>query len=379
MTSYDGIVLGIGGVGSAALFHLASRGAKVLGLDRFPPGHDRGSSHGQTRLIRQAYYEHPDYVPLVRRAFTLWGELEALSGQRLYHQVGLLQIGPAAGEVLSGVRRTAREHQLPIENLSPEDCRERFPGFRVPDDWEAIFETRAGYLFVERAVLAHIEQAEKRGAEIKTGAAVRRWRAEAQGVVVETDGETFRADRLVIAAGPWAGEVLAGLNIPLEVRRKQLFWWPNPSGVYHADRGCPGFVYDLPRGFFYGIPAIDALGVKAAEHTGGDVVSDPLSVDRTCDESSRRRVAEFVAEFLPEALKRPSEFTTCMYTMTRDAHFVVDRHPAHPQVAFAAGLSGHGFKFTCVLGEALAQLALDGHSNLPMGFLSAGRPGLKEA
>ncbi len=181
----------------------------------------------------------------------------------------------------------------------------------------------------------------------------------------------------MIAAGPWAGQVLADLKIPFEVRRKPLFWFRTRSDVYRADQGCPAFLYDLADGCFYGVPQIDPLGIKVAEHTGGALVSDPLSVDREMDLKELERVAHFVSHYLGEAAPHCTNHAVCMYTMTPDAHFVVDRHPAHPQVAFAAGLSGHGFKFTCVLGEALSQLALDGRTSLPIGFLAADRPSLR--
>lgn len=387
MDRYDAIVLGTGGVGSAALMHLAARGATALGIDRFEPGHDRGSSHGQTRLIRQAYYEHPDYVPLLRRAFELWTRLEADAGQQLYHQVGLLQIGPPDGEVLQGVRASARQHALPIENLTAAESHRRFPGFRVDDDCEAIFETRAGYLLVERCVQAHASQAVRLGAHLHAGETVRDWRAEGTTVVVETDRGTYATSRLIVTAGAWAAPLLGQLRIPLEVRRKPLYWFRPQTDIYRADLACPAFLYDLekrgqnyfsaPAGCFYGVPQIDSAGIKVAEHTGGQVVADPLSVDRANDPADQQRVALFVERYLTQATTDCTDYTVCLYTMTPDRHFVVDAHPDHPQVVFAAGLSGHGFKFTGVLGEALSELALDGKTDLPIGFLSAGREGLR--
>jgi sarcosine oxidase len=377
MTRYDAIVLGTGGVGCAALFHLARRGARVLGIDRFAPGHDRGSSHGQTRLIRQAYYEHPNYVPLVLRAFELWHELEQLSGETLYNQVGLLQIGPPEGEVLSGVRASAQQHGLAIEELSARESSARFPGFRVPDSYEAIFEQRAGYLAVERCVIAHADQARRQGAELHDGETIIGWRSDGGGVVVETDLAKYSADRLVVCAGAWAGQLLGELDVAFEVRRKPLFWWQTRTATYRPESGCPGFLYDLPPGCFYGVPQIDSLGVKVAEHTGGAIVRDPLNVDRGVDLAERQRVADFVGEYLTDASATCVDSTVCMYTMTSDAHFVVDRHPLHPRVVFAAGLSGHGFKFTCVLGEVLAQLALDGRTELAIEFLASSRASLR--
>jgi monomeric sarcosine oxidase len=349
----------------------------VLGIDRFPPGHDRGSSHGQTRIIRQAYFEHPDYVPLVQRSFELWHELERLSGLTLFHQVGLVQAGPPDGEVMHGVRQSAALHNLPIENLTPRDAAGRFPGFAFRSDHEVVFESRAGYLLVESCVRAHAAQAQSHGAELRIGEEVRAWRITGDDVVVETDRDSYLADHLVICAGPWAGQVLADLQIPFEVRRKPLFWFQTRSEVYRAEQGCPAFLYDLEDGCFYGVPQIDPLGIKVAEHTGGAGVSDPLEVNRQLDVEELERVAHFVGHYIAEAATYCTNHAVCMYTMTPDAHFVVDRHPSHPRVAFAAGLSGHGFKFTCVLGEALAQLTLDGQSTLPIAFLSANRPALR--
>ncbi len=375
-TSYDAIVIGIGGVGSAALYHLATRGARVLGLDRFGPGHDRGSSHGQTRIIRLAYFEHPDYVPLLRRAYQLWSELGECRGRPLYHEVGLLQVGPPDGPVVSGVRRSAQEHGLEIEELSPSEIRRRFPGFHAPDEWHGVFERRAGYLEVEACVVAHLEEAIRLGAELRTGVTVQRWRADGDGLTVTTDAGQFHAERLVLAPGSWAPQLLGDLQLRLEVRRKSQFWYPS-SAEFHADRGCPAFLFDTPEGVFYGLPQIDERGLKVAEHTGGSLVADPLTVDRALEAAEQSRVERFLADHLPSVGRPLLHHSVCMYTLTPDEHFIVDRHPADPRVVLAAGLSGHGFKFTGVLGEALADLALEGSTRLPIGFLSLSRPSLR--
>lgn len=376
MNIYDAIVLGTGGVGSAALLHLAQRGARVLGLDRFPGGHDRGSSHGQTRIIRQAYFEHPDYVPLLRRAYELWAELESRCGEQLYRETGLVQIGPPDGVVLPGVLQSARQHNLEVVRLAPDDARRRFPGLQVPAGCEAVFERRAGYLLVERCVLAHLNEAARAGAELRTGEAVLDWRADDDAVTVRTDRSTYHAARLILAAGAWSRELLTELDIPLRVVRKHLHWYDNTDPRYRADAGCPTFLYELPDGCFYGFPQIDARGVKVAEHSGGETVVDPLNVDRTVAVDDQQRVARFVASHLPGVSARPTDHAVCMYTMSPDEHFLVDRHPAHPHVVLAAGLSGHGFKFTGVLGQVLAELALDGRTAQPIEFLSLGRLGL---
>lgn len=379
MSCYDAIVLGMGGVGSAALFHLARRGLRVLGIDRFSPGHDRGSSHGETRIIRQAYFEHPDYVPLLLRAYELWRELECESGDDLLRQVGLLQVGPPEGAVVRGVLEAARLHGLAVDSLTAVETEQRFPGFRVPEASVGVFEPAAGYLKVERCVLAHLAMAKRCGAEFRFGSAVVEWQTDGNGVVVRTEaGESYRAAKLIVTAGPWAPRMLADLGVPLEVRRKHVYWFPATEAAYHQDHGCPTYLYELPRGVFYGFPQIDELGVKAAEHTGGATIdnslTDELLMDRReLDPVDVARVEAFLATYLPGVGRPMSRRSVCYYTMSPDEHFIVDRHPRHEHVLFAAGLSGHGLKFTSVLGEALADLATTGTTDLPIGFLGLRR------
>ncbi len=374
--SYDCIVLGTGGVGSAALFHLARRGVRALGLDRFPPGHDRGSSHGDTRIIRQAYFEHPDYVPLLRRAYELWAELEERAGRKLYAEAGLLEVGPRDGIVVPGVLESARSHSLAVEELSPDEVRSRFPGFRVPAGMAAVFERRAGYLRVEDCVRAHAEEALKAGAEIRVPAETLGWRPADSGVAVRTGSGEVRAGALIITAGAWAAGLLGDAGLRLEVRRKPLLWYRTADPAYRAERGCPCFLYETAAGIFYGFPEIDRSGLKVAEHSGGEQVEDPLAVDRSLRPSDREPVERFLKEHLPGVSTDLQKHAVCLYTMSPDEHFVVDRLSEKPPVAFAAGLSGHGFKFTSVLGEVLAELVLDGRSRLPVGFLGRERPGL---
>ena len=370
--NYDAIVIGTGGVGSAAAYHLARRGAKVLGLDRFSGGHDRGSSHGETRIIRQAYFEHPDYVPLLKRAYELWGELERETGERLFFPVGLLQIGPEHGPVVHGVLESARLHQLEVEKLDAAQIGRRWRAFQLPEGMVGAYEPAAGYLRVEACVLAHLAAAQRQGAEFQTGVAVTSWQSDGAAVTVATDQGEFRAATLVITAGPWAPQVLADLGIHLEVRRKHLYWLSASDAALDQSR-CPTFLYEMPQGVFYGFPAIDSLGVKVAEHSGGEIVGDPLADPRQLDQRDLSRVTEFLEQCLPTVTGPLTRHAVCFYTMSPDEHFLVDRHPQSERVVFAAGLSGHGFKFTSVLGEALAELALDGRTSLPVGFLSCQR------
>ena len=376
MSSYDVIVLGTGGVGSAAAFHLSERGAKVLGLDRFPGGHDQGSSHGQTRIIRKAYFEHPDYVPLLNRAYQLWSELEQRSGENLYHEVGLIEVGPPDGIVIPGVLASARQHQLHVDELTEQDVSECYSGFAVPEGSVAIFEKNAGYLLVERCVLAHLSAAAENGAELRAGETVIDWKANDRGVEVRTDRNTYSAQKLVVAAGSWSSDLLTDLAIKLRVLRKHLHWYACDDARYRADNGCPGFYFEVPEGHFYGFPRIDDRGVKVADHSGGTEISDPLMDDRSIETSDVSRIEKFLAHHLPGVTKTSTKHAVCFYTKSPDDHFIVDRHPGYDNVVFAAGLSGHGFKFASVLGEVLAELAVSGQTNLPIEFLNCQRVGL---
>lgn len=379
MQQYDAIVIGVGGMGSSALYHFAKRGLRVIGLDRFPTCHKFGSTHGQTRLIRQAYFEHPDYVPMLKRAYTLWEELTAEWSQKLYHEVGVLQAGYPDGRILPGVLESAKLHDLKIQRLTPGDVTKLFPGFVIPENLSAAFEQRAGYLFVEECVKAHTELALRAGATLQTGETVQRWSASPGRVEVQTDRDTYTASHLVITAGSWANDFLGKLKIPLEVVRKSLYWYQTKSDVYQEKRGSPGFIIECATGNFYGFPQIDELGVKVAEHSNGIPVANPLEVDRTEDAAETNQVLGFIRDFMPQVTTQQTRFDTCLYTLSPDRNFIIDRDPDYPHVTFAAGLSGHGFKFATVLGEVLTEMSLGLPTTAPAEFLSASRPGLRGA
>lgn len=369
---YDAIVVGCGGVGSAALYHLARRGKKVLGIDRFGIAHNRGSSHGHTRVIRMAYYEHPDYVPLLQRAYQLWDELEQDWQHKLFCRVGVMQMGLPDAEVIPGVLDSARRYGLPVEQWTPDQAMRRYPVFNVPKNFSVVFEQNAGYLYVEECVRAHMLQAQKRGADWLSPCQVEQIHSEDRGVKVVSDQGTFTCDSLVVAGGPWAPELLRELNLPLHVLRKPLYWFRTQNDSY-LPNCCPVFVFEVGQKFFYGFPKEDGRGVKVAQHFGGTVIKDPTTVERNVDTAECDEMTGLARDYLRDVEFPFSDHAVCMYTMSPDKHFIVDRHPSDSRIVFACGLSGHGFKFATVLGEALTDLALDGAARVPIEFLRANR------
>lgn len=370
---FDAIVLGLGGFGSAAFEHIARRGKRVVGIEQFDIAHDRGSSHGETRIIRKAYFEHPDYVPLLLKSYDLWRELERDSGRKLLHQVGLLIAGPRDGEAVAGARLARSLHGVPLDDVTAAEVVRRFPGFRVPEGFDAVFEPDAGFLEVESCVRAQVERGVRAGGEVRTQERVVSWRSDGSTVRVVTDRDEYHANSSVIAGGAWAGQLLADRKLPLSVVRKPVMWCPVRSLAYDIVNGTPTFYFETPSGAFYGFPSLDGRSLKVAEHTGGSPVTDPANVDRRLHPDDVSPIAAFVRDCLPEVDPRPLRHSVCLYTLTPDHHFLVDRHPQFPNVAIAAGFSGHGFKFTQVLGQALADLAMDGATPLPIGFLGLSR------
>jgi sarcosine oxidase len=365
---FDVIVLGVGGMGSAALFELARRGRRVLGLEQFALGHDRGSSHGHTRIIRQAYYEHPDYVPLVQRAYERWHDLEQRQGRRLLTECPCLSIGPADGELIAGVRRSAEEHRLPIESLSPSDLRERYPMFTFAGAEVGVLEHSAGFLYVDDCVAAHVAEALRLGAVVHEQEEAVAWEVRGDAVTVRTRNDRYSAARLVLTAGPWAGRLLGELGVAIRVMRQVVFWIGTSDDQSFQPGAFPIYITDTPEGYYYGIPALDANGVKIARHYGAAELTDPAQVERAVSASDETDIRQFLYSHLLAANGPTRRASVCIYTLTPDRHFLIDVHPEHPQVVFAAGFSGHGFKFASVVGEILADLCDHGRTKLPTGL-----------
>jgi monomeric sarcosine oxidase len=375
---YDVVVMGLGGVGSAACYALAKRGVKVLGIDQYHPPHPFGSSHGDTRIIRKSYFEHPSYVPLLKSAYSLWEEIESRSQSQLYFPTGLLEIGPGEGVVLSGIGKSATEYQLPIERWTMQEAQQRFPGIEGDPRWQAIFEKDAGYLLVEKCVATYLDQAEKLGASLRYGEKVIRWRSDSQGVQVQTSSATIHSKKLVLSAGPWAQQALAIYQLPLKVLRKHMYWYRSGTSDYLQSYGFPCFFYDTPTGYYYGFPEHGEFGLKVARHSGG-TPAEVVDGTHTQDPEDQQLVEGFLQRYMPGVIgpsplgATPARWCGCYYTMTPDENFIVDRLPDLPHVVLIAGLSGHGFKFTSVLGEIASHLALDEDVGLDIGFLGIRR------
>ncbi|MDR7417342.1 MAG: N-methyl-L-tryptophan oxidase [Armatimonadota bacterium] len=371
---FDVIVLGLGGMGSAAAYHLARRGARVLGLDRHAPAHDLGASHGRSRIIREAYFEHPSYVPLVHRAYDLWADLERASNQRLLRTTGGIMIGAPSTALVQGALQSARQHHLRHEVLDAPEIRRRFPVFHPTDEMIGVYEPRAGVLDPEACVRTHLDQAARAGAELHHEEQVLSWHASATHVRVETSRGRYDGGRLVVTAGPWAPALLADLGLPLVIERQIIGWFrPAAMAEAFAPGRCPVYLWQIRGRFFYGFPELDGHGVKIAEHAVGDpTTADAINRAVAPEEIDELR-RHFIARYLPAANGAVAATGTCMYTMTPDTHFVIDDHPRHANVVIACGFSGHGFKFAPVVGEMLADLATGGTTRYDIRLFAIGR------
>ena len=350
---YDAIVVGLGAHGSAAAYHLAKRGLNVLGFDRFARGHTLGSSGGRSRIIRLSYYEHPDYVPMLRRAWDLWRELERESGETLLTQTGGLYLGPPDGELVSRSLASARQHGLEHELIGANEIRRRYRVFEIEDDWVGLLDRQAGWLAPERCIETHLRVAERHGATLRFEEPIETWERDGDGVRVTSTSGTHRAKRLVLTAGAWMSRLLPDLAPHLWVERNVLFWF-EPTARREAFANLPVYIVQEPERMFYGFPLDAEHGVKVAGLHFGDRV-DPDTVERDASARDEERVRAWLAKRMPLANGDRGLAKVCMYTNSPDSHFIIDRVPDAP-VVYASACSGHGFKFASAVGELLADI-----------------------
>jgi len=360
MAQFDVVVVGLGAMGSAALHRLARRGIRAVGIERLVPGHDRGSSHGESRIIRLGYFEHPSYVPLLRRAYELWRKLEAASGAKLLHITGIAEIGPPGGEVVSGTLAAARLHGLPHEVMDAAETKRRFPAFKIPADYAGVFQPDGGFIAVEAAMAAMLAQAPAAGAEIRTSTSVLSVAPHGQGVRIRTNLGDIDARSAIVAAGPWVKQLLSDLPAPLRVTRQVMAWFAPLDPTPFADGRFPVFLLESRHGIHYGFPPFTRGAIKVAKHHHSDETADPGSYDRTVSLTDETLIRAALSDHIPAANGTLVSAQTCLYTVTPDRDFIIDRLPDAPNIIVASPCSGHGFKFAPVIGEILADLATEG-------------------
>ncbi|WP_121743545.1 N-methyl-L-tryptophan oxidase [Natronorubrum halophilum] len=357
---YDVIVIGVGGMGSATTAHLARRGLDVLGLERYDIPHTSGSSHGITRIIRRAYYEHPSYIPLVERAYELWDDLAERTGRDVIHRTGSIDAGAEDDIVFGGSLESCERYDIPHEVLTSREVTERFPGYQLPEDHLAVYQPDGGFVVPEQAIVAHVEQAQAAGGEIRARERVDGWTDTADGGVrVETDRGTYEAAKLVLAAGAWNAkfaDALEGLAVP---ERQVLAWFqPETPSRFEPDQ-FPVWNLSVPEGRFYGLPIYDVPGMKLGRYHHRDERVDPDDYETDPQPEDERILREFAENYFPEGAGPTMRLATCMFTNSPDEHFILDTLPDYPQVVVGAGFSGHGFKFASAIGEVLADLATE--------------------
>jgi sarcosine oxidase len=361
-SSYDVIVVGIGGMGSAACDHLARRGKRVLGLERFDVPHAMGSSHGVNRIIRLAYYEDPSYVPLLRRSYELWRGLELGFGEQLLHITGSIDASAADGEVFQGSLRSCQLHDIPHEILTGAQLATRFPGYRLPPDHAALLQPDGGFVLSERAIVAHVERAIASGATIHAREPVLDWQAIPGGIRVNTAKGTYEAEQVIFSAGGWVGKLIPEIS-ELAVAERQVLAWFQPSEPdLFQPSSFPVFNLTVDEGRYYGFPVYGIPGFKVGRYHHLEESIEPDAWEREPNEADEAILREFTARYFPAANGPVMTMKSCIFTNTPDEHFIVDRLGSASQVIVASPCSGHGFKFCPVIGEILADLAIDGTS-----------------
>ena len=371
--SYDVIVLGVGAMGSAALYHLAKRGRRCLGLEQFNVPHDRGSSHGVTRIIRLPYYEHSSYVPLVRRAYRLWQELESVTGTRLLHVTGSVDAGPPESSLFEGAKRSCALYDLPHEILTSAELTKRFPGYRLPADSLAVFQPEGGFLLPETCVSSHAMLAQAHGAELHAREKVLSWEPSREGVKVVTKNSHYLARRLVISAGAWISRFVPLLKDQAVPERQVLGWFQPRRPEWFQPDTFPVFNLAVDEGRYYGLPVFGIPGFKFARYHHREERVDPDTYDRECGDKDEELLRGFGERYFPDGCGSVMSMQTCMFTNTPDEHFVIDVLPGCEQVIVASPCSGHGFKFSSVIGEILADLVEDGSTSHDISLLRIGR------
>lgn len=370
---YDVIVIGVGGMGSAASYHLAKRGYNVLGLEQFDIPHEKSSNHGVTRIIRKAYFENPAYVPLLHRAYELWEILQEENDRTLLHLHGSITAGTPEDENFTGAIQACEEHDLPYEILSSDKLTNRFPAYQLPESFKGVYQPDGGFLASDRCLIAHVEETFENGGEIHTREKVLNWDVTSSGVQVNTEHNEYTADRLIISAGPWAQELIDDLQ-GLATPERQVLGWLQPKQSSHfTPDNFPIFTVTVDEGPFYGFPVFETPGFKIGCHHHLKQDTTPETLDETPRPEDERHLRSVAEKYFPTGAGPTMRLSTCMYTNSPDEQFIIDTHPNYSEVVIAAGFSGHGYKFCSVVGEILADLAIQGQTEHPIDLFSFDR------
>ena len=386
-TSFDVIVIGVGSMGSAACYYLAKRGYKVLGLEQFDISHELGSHAGQSRIIRKAYFEHSDYVPLLEKAYKNWKEFEDETGEQLYFKTGLLYAGTANNEIIKGVKQSAALYNIELEKLNLAEAANRFPQLRFPRNFEVLFEPEAGFITPEKAIRLYTSQAKKNNATIYSNEKVIGWskgtpsEKKDGSLTIKTNKNAYQCNKLIITAGAWAGKMIPGFADKIKITRQFVAWIKTKNDKQFELKNFPCWMIgdDDKHVCYYGFPLLDTkkfgetAGLKLAHHYP-DEVTDPDKVNRQTTEDDIENLSYCLDKYLPGVFDSVLSTKICLYANSPDENFIIDKLPGYEEtVSIACGFSGHGFKFASVVGEILADLAIEGKTSLPMDFLNAKR------
>jgi N-methyl-L-tryptophan oxidase len=378
MSHFDAIVIGAGTMGMAAGYFLAKNRVNTLLIDAFDPPHTNGSHHGDTRIIRHAYGEGRQYVPLVLRAHTLWRELEQECNRRLFHQTGVLSVGMQDSKFIHNVITSAQKFSLPLHVLTADEIHDQWPGISIPDGFVGCLETASGVLLSEECIRAYRRLAVEYGAKLLCNTRVNDITFLQNGVSIRTNEAYYTADKLIVCSGAWSGKIMFSLNLLLQPLRKVVAWFEANETLYNSNV-FPAFIFDLKDEHYYGFPSFGGCGIKIGRHDGGQPV-DPDQINREFGIylEDERDVRRFLQSYMPYAAGKLKQGRVCLYTRTPDDHFIIDRHPEYSHVTIAAGFSGHGFKFASVVGEILCDLTIKGHTEHDISMFSIRRPSLKQ-
>ncbi|MEH7525586.1 N-methyl-L-tryptophan oxidase [Bacillus sp. JJ1503] len=360
---YDVILIGAGSMGMAAGYFLSKSGKRTLLIDSFNPPHNKGSHHGDTRIIRHAYGEGEEYVPLALKAQELWHDLENDTGKQLFLQTGVLNVGNEKSDFIQNIISSSKRYTLPLDVLDSSEVNKRWSGIALPNDFVGCFEPTSGVLKCEECIEAYRELAELHGASILTNSKVKEIVVHDKKVTVKTEDQTFYSEALVVSAGAWSSSLLSmlDLNLPLKPVRKTFAWFEADEHLYNH-RDFPAFAFETSQGLYYGFPSINGSGLKVGRHDGGEEINpDEFILGFGEIEEDEADLIQFLNAYMPSKLKLKYG-KTCMYTLTPDENFIIDLHPTYPNVAIASGFSGHGFKFSSVVGQIISELIISGKS-----------------